>query len=260
MEARTGGRIGVAAIDTGDGMSLLYRADERFAMASSFKWLLAACILAGIDAGRIRAGSPVRYAASDLLPHSPVTRAALGAAGSAPGSLSVQQLAEAAVEVSDNAAANLLLGLCGGPAGLTGFLRACGDPATRLDRTELALNANLPGDPRDTTTPHAMLATMRRILLGEVLKAGSRDALRGWLRNCATGRKRLRAGLPRDWIVGDKTGTGGNGAIVDLAWAWPPPPRAPILIACCMSGSNAPLGHLEAAQAGIAGLVAAALG
>ena len=255
IEAQIGGRIGVAALDTAGGRSLAHRADERFAMASSFKWILAACILAAIDAGRIRPGQPVRYAAADLLPHSPVTRAHLGE-----GSLGVERLAEAVVEVSDNAAANLLLRLCGGPAGLTGFLRASGDPLTRLDRTELALNSNLPGDPRDTTTPQAMIATMRRILLGDVLTTGSRDTLRGWLRNCATGRSRLRAGLPRDWVVGDKTGTGENGAIVDFAWAWPPPTRAPILIACCMSGSRAPLERLEAAQAGIGALVAAALG
>ena len=229
-------------------------------MASSFKWILAACILAAIDAGRIEPGQPVRYAAADLLPHSPVTRAHLGLGSPGLGSLDVERLAEAVVEVSDNAAANLLLRLCGGPAGLTRFLRASGDPVTRLDRTELALNSNLAGDPRDTTTPQAMLETMRRILLGDILATGSRDTLRGWLRNCATGRNRLRAGLPRDWIVGDKTGTGENGAIVDLAWAWPPPPRAPILIACCMSGSDAPLERLEAAQAAIAGLVTAAYG
>ncbi len=227
-------------------------------MASSFKWILAACILSAIDAGRIRATQPIRYAAADLLPLSPVTRAHLGAGSPGAGSLSVAQLAQAVVEVSDNAAANLLLGLCGGPAGLTRFLRASGDPVTRLDRTEPALNSNLPGDPRDTTTPRAMLATMRRILLGDVLEAGSRDMLRGWLRDCATGKDRLRSGLPQDWSVGDKTGTGQNGAIVDLAWAWPPAPRAPILIACCMSGSDAPLERLEAAQADIAGLAAAA--
>jgi beta-lactamase class A len=163
------------------------------------------------------------------------------------------------VEVSDNTAANALLKLVGGPAGLTNYLRGLGDPTTRLDRIELALNSNLPGDPRDTTTPNAMAATMGKILVGDALSPAARARLTGWMKNCRTGLSRLRAGLPPDWVVGDKTGTGENGAVVDDAVA-SPPKRAPILIASYLSGSQGSIEALEAAHAMIGGIVAAAFG
>ena len=151
--------------------------------------------------------------------------------------MAVEEMCAAIVEVSDNTAANLLLALIGGPAGLTNHLRELGDPITRLDRNEPGLNTNLPDDPRDTTTPDAMVGTMATILLGDALSAHGRERLIGWMKNSRTGLNRIRAGLPRDWIVGDKTGAGANGAANDNAIVWPPD-RAPILIAAYLSGST----------------------
>ena len=162
----------------------------------------------------------------------------------------VQDMCAAIVEVGDNTAANLLLALMGGPAGATNYLRALGDLVTRLDRNEPGLNTNLPDDPRDTTTPDAMIGTMTKILLGDALSAKARERLIGWMKNSNTGLDRLRAGLPRDWIVGDKTGTGANGAANDNAIVWPPD-RAPILIAAYLSGSRGTLEALNAAHAEI---------
>jgi beta-lactamase class A len=174
------------------------------------------------------------------------------------GGMLVAGLCEAAVETSDNLAANTLLRTIGGPSALTAWLRSIGDSTTRLDRYEPALNENLPGDPRDTTTPEAMIATMRRVLLGDVLTPNSRALLTVWMRNCKTGLERLRAGLPHSWTIADKTGSGfGPGPtseINDLAIAWPAH-RPPIIIASYISASPASIGEQNAAQARIASIV-----
>lgn len=254
IEAEVGGRIGVAAWDTGSGAWVKWRADERFAMCSTFKLFLAATVLGLVDAGSLTAGRMVPISRADLPPHSPITSAHVGE-----GALSVSDLCAAAIEESDNGAANLLLRLVGGPAGLTRHLRRLGDPTTRLDRTELALNTNLPGDLRDTTTPAAYVRTMRRILLGDGLSAASRRQLEAWMTDCRTGLDRLRAGLPPDWKAGDKTGAGENGAVNDVA-ILRPPNRSPILVAVFMSGSSRPVEGLGAAHARIARAIVAAFG
>jgi beta-lactamase class A len=252
MEAELGGRIGVAAIDTRNGARLAHRGDERFAMCSTFKWMLAAAVLAHHDhSGEILEGH-LPYGPKDLLAHSPVTQRHV-----AEGSLPIVELCKAAVETSDNTAANTLLKFVGGPSALTRYLRTIGDHTTRLDRVELSLNTNIPGDPRDTTTPNAMIATMQTILVGNALSAASREMLLSWLKNCQTGLQRLRAGLPPMWTAGDKTGTGEHGAVNDNAIIWPPQ-RPPILIAAYLSDSHASPETLDAAQARIGAIVATA--
>ncbi|MBX3191818.1 MAG: class A beta-lactamase [Labilithrix sp.] len=245
IEARVGGRVGVFAVDTGSERRLAHRADERFAMCSTFKWALAAAVLA-----RPSLDERVAFAAADLLDHSPVTRARVDE-----GSMTVDALAEAAVTTSDNTAANLLLAKVDGPAGFTRFVRALGDPVTRLDRDEPTLNTNEPGDPRDTTSPRAMAGLMRAVLCGDALSVERRARLLGWLRACTTGNDRLRAGLPAGWTVGDKTGTGRRGAVNDVAIAWPPG-RAPILVAAYLSDGEADVRALAAAHADIGRVVA----
>jgi len=250
MEKDLGGRIGVSALDTGSGVRLSHRGRERFAMCSSFKWLLATDVLARADRGDLKLDQDIAYSQKDLLGAAPVTRAHVGE-----GHLTIERLCAAAVQYSDNTAANLLLARIGGPAGLTRFLRGIGDPVTRLDRTEPALNSNIPGDRRDTTMPDAMVATMKRMLLGDALKPASRQKLVGWLKDSTTGLGRLRAGLPKDWVAGDKTGTGINGPSVDNAIAWPSG-RAPILMVTYVDARNATADAREAPHARIAGLIA----
>ena len=254
IEARLGrgGRLGVAALDTGSGRSLAHRGGERFALCSTFKLALAAAILAEVDRGRRSLTDEIAFTAADLTDFAPVTRANL-----ARGRLTIEALCAASVEVSDNAAANLLLRRIGGPAGLTAFFRRCGDRVSRLDRFEEALGTNLPGDPRDTTSPAAMLGLMRRLLLGEVLRPDSRMRLQGWMASATTGLERLRAGFPASWAVGDKTGNGANGAANDLAIARPPN-RAPILVACYLTGGSANRATRDAVHAEVARALAAA--
>ncbi len=246
LEASIGGRVGVFALDIGSQRVLARRADERFAMCSTFKWVLAACVLARVDKRELALEQRVAYGDADLLEHAPAARANV-----ATGSMTVEALAEAAVTISDNTAANLLLSLVGGPAGLTAFVRGLGDDVTRLDRTEPTMNTNTPNDARDTTSPRAMVGTMKAILLGDVLARASRDRLEGWLVACKTGLERLRAGLPAGYMAGDKTGTGENGAVNDLAIVRPPG-RSPILIASYLSDGAAGVARSSAAHAAIA--------
>jgi beta-lactamase class A len=252
LERESGGRLGLAALDTGTRRMLRHRADERFSMASTFKLLLAAAVLARVDAGERRLDEFVNFGAADLLDHSPVT-----APHAADGGLPLEVLIRAIVETSDNAAANVLLDGIGGPTALTAFARRIGDPVTRLDRREPALNSNLGGDPRDTTTPAAMVATLERLLLGSVLARASRERLLEAMRRCQTGRDRLRASLPPGWTAGDKTGTGERGAVNDLAIFWPPG-RAPILVACYLSDSRRAVTELASLHARVGALAAGA--
>lgn len=249
-----GGRLGFAAIDTAGGRRIAWRAEERFAMASTFKLPLAAAVLAEVDRGRRRLDDQIPFTAADLLDHAPYVRAHPQAAA-----LPLVGLAQAAVVLSDNTAANLLLPIVGGPAGLTRFARAVGDRHTRLDRTEPDLNSNLPGDPRDTTTPAAMAALLRRLLTGAVLSPASRARLIAWMVACETGKARLRAGLPQGWSAGDKTGTGARGGTGDIAILWPPA-SPPIVVACYVDVADASATVRDAAYASVARLIAERLG
>ncbi len=194
----------MALLDARGRTLFQWRGTERFAMCSTFKAPLAGLVLASVDERRISLDQPVRFGAADLLDHAPVVRAHIDS-----GVLTVAELARGAVTVSDNSAANLLIPLVGGPAGVTAFARRLGDRVTRLDRIEPALNENRKGDPRDTTSPVAMAGLMRRLLFGALTPA-STATLRGWLEESSTGARRIRAGLPPDWRAGDKTGTCGN--------------------------------------------------
>lgn len=232
IERRTGGRLGVAALNTRSGRWIRHRADERFAMCSTFKLLVAAAVLHRVDRGEEQLDRWIRYGKNDLLEYAPVAQASLDKGG-----MTVSRMAEAAVEDSDNTCANLLLESLGGPPGVTAYARALGDPVTRLDRTEPELNTAVVGDPRDTTTPQAMLDDLRRLVLGDALSKASRTLLTGWLAGCHTAAARIPAGLPAGWKSGNKTGTGANGTTNDVAIIWPPG-RTPILLSVYFTGST----------------------
>ena len=248
IEQQIGGRLGVAAVETENGRRIEHRADERFPMCSTFKFLLAAAILQQGD--RYPLDRPISYNVEDLLEWAPITRKHLSE-----GRMTVRDLAAAAIEYSDNTAANLLLRIIGGPGKLTEYIRGIGDPVTRLDRAEPDLNSAIAGDPRDTTTPNAMVADLKLLLLGQQLSTNSRIQLEAWMAASTTGAKRIRAGVPPAWRVGDKTGTGQNGAASDIAIVRRPE-RAPVLIVIYLAGSGAGIDRLNSAIAAVASLVA----
>ena len=231
MEKQRGLRINVAALDTGSGNSIFYRESERVLMCSTFKVMLVAATLARVDSGKERLDRVIRYQKSDLLEYAPETTKNLARG------MSVRELCAAAVTLSDNTAANLLFAGVDGPAGLTRFARSLGDSRTRFDRIEVALN--VPDGELDTTTPSAMLANLKGLLLDDTLSPASRQQLTDWMIACATGMTRLRAGLPSGWRAGDKTGSGGVGQLNDIAILWPPGARKPVLV-CAYSQGNKP--------------------
>lgn len=244
IEAELGARVGLSVYDTGSGTTWRHRADERFAMASTFKVLACGALLAGADAGSLDPEQRVEIGEGDILSYAPVTEQRVGE------TMSLGALCEATMRTSDNTAANLVLDALGGPAALTGFVRALGDEATRLDRREPELNQATPGDPRDTTTPAAMTNTLRTLVLGDALTPGSRERLRQWLVGNEVGGPLLRAGIPADWRIGDRTGAGGHGTRGIVAVLWPPQ-RAPLVAAIYITETDAAMDRRNAAIAAL---------
>jgi len=252
IEKESGGRLGVQVIDTETGAKAGHRTDERFPLCSTFKTLAAAAILARVDAGKEKLDRHVTYPKSDLVTYSPETEKHVGKG------MTLAAICKAAITLSDNTAGNLMLNAIGGPAGLTAWLRSTGDEVTRLDRMETALNEALPGDPRDTTTPAAMAADLRKLVLGNTLSPASREQLKAWLFANTTGDKRLRAHLPKGWRVGDKTGSGERGSTNDAGIIWPPE-RKPVVVAAYLTGTEASKEIRDAALASVGRAVATAL-
>jgi beta-lactamase class A len=230
LEKQYGGRLGVAVLDTATGERMAYRADERFPMCSTFKLLIVGALLHNIDKGSERLDRWVPFQASDLLEYAPVSKAQVGKGG-----MTMGDFCAAAIEYGDNTAANLILKAVGGPDGATRYVRSMGDGVTRIDRFEPDANTCIPGDPRDTTTPAAMLADLNALVLGDTLSANARTQLLGWLNGCKTAARRIPTGLPAGWISGDKTGSGANGTANDVAIIQRPN-KAPLLVAAYSTG------------------------
>ncbi|BCX53273.1 MULTISPECIES: class A beta-lactamase [Comamonas] len=233
LEIQAQGRFGLYVLDTVSGAEAGWRGDERFPMCSTFKTLLAARMLYLAQRDEIRLWRKLYYSPSEVVAWSPISEKRAGANGG----MTVQELCEAMVLVSDNTAANVLLEASGGPAALTQWLRELGDGITRLDRNEPSLNTALPGDERDTTTPQAMVQSLQKLLLGDVLEGYARALLQQWLVDSRTGDKRVRAGMPGDWTVGGKTGSGERGTACDTLIVWPTAQSAPLLVTAYLTGS-----------------------
>lgn len=225
LESSSGGRIGVFAINTGYNTLVQYRANERFPMCSTSKVMAVAAMLQQSVKDNHVVQEKIVY-----------TQKEVDASGYAPETskhitegMTVGALCAAAITQSDNLAMNLLLQKLGGPEMVTRFARSIGDNTFRLDRPEPELNTAIPGDLRDTTTPAAMGYTLQRLVLGDVFPLRARKQLTTWLENNTTGGSRIRAGVARGWLVGDKTGTGAYGTTNDIAIVWPPK-QAPIIL------------------------------
>ncbi|MFT8422569.1 MAG: class A beta-lactamase [Gluconacetobacter sp.] len=253
-ERATGGRVGVFALNIASGKRFAWRQSERFVMCSTFKASLAACVLARVDRGNADLDEVIAFTAADIGEmYAPVAKENLGR-----GAMSVREMCAGAVEFSDNVCANKLLTRIGGPAALTRFWRSIGDDVTRLDDVEPFLNRTPLGGVRNTTTPLAMAGIARRLVLGDVLSEGSRAMLKTWLVDCQTGKNRLRAGLPGQWVVGDKTGNNGKDAAGDIAIAWPGV-GGPIVMVVYTRGGAPDDAQFAALFAGIGRHVAATL-
>lgn len=239
LETGSGGRLGVAAFDSGRQVRLSYRGNERFPMCSTFKVLASSSILARDPA---LLATRIRYTKDDLVPYAPVTEKHLA------DGMTNAELCAAALQLSDNTAANLLMKQVGGPAGVTAFARSLGDDMFRLDRWEPELNSAVPGDPRDTTTPVAMMRTLQKLALGDALAPAQRKRLVDWMLTSTTGAEKIRAGVPADWKVADKTGSGAHGSTNAIAVLYPPG-KAPVVIAVYFTQSPKQRSDVVAAAA-----------
>lgn len=223
LEKSAGGRLGVALIDTADNSQILYRADERFAMCSTSKVMAVAAVLKQSETDSGVLNKKLEIKKSDLVNWNPITEKHVNS------SMTLAELSAATLQYSDNVAMNKIIAHLGGPDKVTAFARTIGDKAFRLDRTEPTLNTAIPGDERDTTTPQAMAQSLRALTLGNALGQAQRAQLVEWLKGNTTGGESIRAGLPKAWVVGDKTGSGDYGTTNDIAVIWPES-RAPLVL------------------------------
>ncbi len=222
LEHKYRSRLGVYAVATGSGASVAYRADERFAFCSTFKAPAAAAVLHRHPLSYL--DKSIAITKSDVDSISPITERHIGS------DMTIRELCDAAVRYSDGTAGNLLMRDIGGPAALTAYLRGLGDTVSRMDQYEPGLNRDAPDDPRDTTTPRAIAADYRQLVLGDALPEDKRAILTAWLKNSTTGAQDVRAGVPKGWTVADKTGHGDYGRANDIAVVWPPG-GAPLVVA-----------------------------
>jgi beta-lactamase class A len=213
LESQYDARLGVYAIDTGTGKTVTHRADERFAYASTSKALLAGAILAKDSTAEL--DQIIKYTQEDLVTYSPITEKHVDTG------MPMREVIAAALQYSDNTAANLMFKHLNGPAGLQKALKDLGDNTTHVDRTEPDLNEATPGDLRDTTTPEAIATDLRKYALEDGLPKDKQELLTGWLKGNTTGAKLIKAGVPAEWTVGDKTGAGSYGTRNDIAVIWP---------------------------------------
>jgi beta-lactamase class A len=224
LEARFHAKLGVYVLDTGTGRAVTYQAGTRFAYCSTYKMLATGVLLMhGAPLNRV-----ITYRPSDLVEYSPIT------AQHASTGMTLEAVMTAALDYSDNTAANLLLAQLGGPRQLQRALRGVGDATTNSDRNEPSVNDATPGDTRDTSTAQALGTDLRQFALGRLLSPSRRQLLNGWLLHNTTGGPYVRAGVPAGWQVGDKTGNGYWGTRNDIAIAWPPH-GAPVIIAVLSS-------------------------
>lgn len=255
IEKRIGGRLGAALVNGEGELITSHRGAERFAMCSTFKAPLASALFAAHEAGKVDMYAQFAVKPEDAVPYMPFVEQRI----EDDQPVTLHELASAAITTSDNAAANLILKAIGGPAAFTRFVRAQGDDVTRLDRMEPELNENAPGDPRDTTTPVAMAGLMQSLAIeGASIDEGKRT-LQTWLKESVTGDARIRAGLPKGWPVGDKTGTAPGGiAVNDVAIIWPAAAQKaekPVILAVYI---DRPTASAQKVDAGIADVAKAA--
>lgn len=248
IEETNGGRLGVAVLDTATGERSEYRADERFPMCSTFKFVLVSAVLQRVDGHQEALDRAVSIPPKPLLFNSPLTEPNAG------GTMTIAALCHAALTRSDNTAANLLLETIGGPARITSFSRSLGDTVTRLDRWETSLNESLAGDLRDTTSPGAMAGDLKSVLLGNVLSRPLRNQLTLWMEANLTGLERLRAKLPAGWGAADKTGANGEHTSNDIAVLWPSG-KPPIIVTAYITQCTGPESKRAAMLAEIGALV-----
>jgi beta-lactamase class A len=244
----TGGTVGIAAIHIESGRRVSLHGDERFPMASTYKIPIAVQLLTRVEKGEISLGDMIEVKASDLHLGTGTLAGLLNQPGVI---LSVRNLLELMLVVSDNSATDLLLRLAGGPEAVTSHIAAMGITGIDVSRSTLQMIADRSGfdlppeedwtletlqnletkasddsrraavrrfeaDRRDTSTPDAMVLLLECIYHGSLLKPETTDLLLGIMSRCRTGEGRLKGLLPPKTAVAHKTGTFAGSVVDDV--------------------------------------------
>ena len=213
LEEKFDAKLGVFALDTGTNQTVTYRPDERFAYASTHKALAVGVLLHQKSIEDLN--QRIIYTREDLVNYNPVTEENIDTG------MTLKELADASLRFSDNTAQNLILKQIGGPIGFKKALEEIGDNVTNPERYEPDLNEVKPGETHDTSTPRALATSLQAFTLGNILPTAKRELLIDWMKRNTTGDTLIRAGVPTDWEVADKTGAGSYGTRNDIAIIWP---------------------------------------
>ncbi|MBU5265663.1 class A beta-lactamase [Virgibacillus proomii] len=219
-------KLGIYALDTGTNQIVSYRAEDRFAYASTHKVLSVGVLLQQNDINKLEEGILIKE--DDLVNYNPITEKHVGE------QMTWREISDASIRYSDNAAANHILEQIGGPEGFKKALRDIGDDVTNPERIEPYLNQVKPGETRDTSTPKALATSLYSFTIGDALTKEKQDLLVDWLKRNTTGDNLIRAGVPKGWGVGDKSGSASYGTRNDIGIIWPPN-EDPIILAVLSS-------------------------
>lgn len=255
IEDKIGGKISVLARDLSGDWLFSYQEGLRMPLSSTFKPLLCAAILSKVDQGQLDLSQKIHIAAKKLVTYSPVTKKYQNQ------HMTIGQLCQATMTISDNSAANFLLETIGGPQEITAFVRQMGDHTTRLDRWETELNEATPDDIRDTTTADSILNILEKLIYGQRLSLISASQLRQWMIDDQVADGLVRASVPSGWVIGDKTGAGGNGSRSIVAFIETPKDQGNkhYLIAIYMTGNDKAFPERNAAIAEIGKILISAI-
>ncbi len=226
LEEQSGGRLGLSALNLSNSKQILYRENERFPLCSTAKTIVCAQVL-----------QKNMSDSSFLKKHLNFDENLLSSSGYAPITvkylnfgMTIEELCDAALKYSDNAAMNLLMKELGGPTAVNDSINSNGQYIFQINRWEPELNSALPGDKRDTVTPKSMMFLLKNYLFSNVLGASEQNQLLTWMIENTTGDNRIRSGVPKGWKVADKTGTGSYGTTNDIGVLFPPHHK-PIIVA-----------------------------
>ncbi|MED0999285.1 class A beta-lactamase [Bacillus mobilis] len=222
LEKEYDAKLGIYALDTGTNQTVTYRSDERFAYASTHKALAVGALLQKKSIEDL--DQKIKYTSKDLVNYNPITEKYVDTG------MTLKELADASIRYSDNTAQNLILKQLGGPSEFKKSLREIGDSVTNPERFEPELNEVQPGDTRDTSTPMALATSLQTYALSDILPIEKRNFLIDLMKRNTTGDNLIRAGVPEEWEVADKSGSGSYGTRNDIAIIWPPN-KKPIVLA-----------------------------
>ena len=232
VEQNLGAKVGVSIYSVSDGYLWHYNGDSRFPLMSTFKTLACAKLLHDVETAKLSIDRSVKIEEQDLIAWSPITEKLVGE------SFSLKQACTAAMVMSDNTAANIVLDGISGPSELTLFMKELGDEVTRLDRIEPHLNEARSGDERDTTTPNAIVKSLGKLLYGEKLSSGSKEQLIEWMAGNKVSDSLLRSVLPEGWSIADRSGAGGFGSRGITAAIWSNE-QQPLIVAIYLTQTEA---------------------